>query len=173
MPTADVYSSLILIAPVFAYLLVALVVGAVLWKTKILGESKPIMWLVALIVAALFVSFAGAKDFVITLIPWVAVLIVSFVFLVLLIGVVGTKTEGMHKGLGIAFLVMFGIAFLVSAYLVFSGVIVRYLPGPFFGVGADPETMFFFAWLYSPRVFGAILLIIASVVAAFVLTKAK
>jgi hypothetical protein len=170
MAVADV-SSVLLIAPVLAFLLVVLVVYAILSKTELLGDSKGLNVFVALIVGALFVAFAGSQEFVLRLVPWIAVLIVSFVFILLVVGVLGKDAEFLHKPLGIVFLVFAGIVFLVSGWFVFSDVLIRYLPGPFFGVGLEPTEFLFFDWLYSPRVFGAVLLIIASALVAWFLTK--
>jgi hypothetical protein len=161
------------IAPVLAYLIVAFVVGAVLVKFKILGENKWIGVIIALIIAALFVSFAGTRELVLTIIPWFAALIVSLFLILVVIAFVGGDADFMKKGVGIAAVVLLGIIFLVSAFVVFSEVIVQYIPGPAYGGGDSLGAYVVLDWLFSPRVWGAVLLVIFSVIAAWFLMKAK
>ena len=171
MAEADV-SFLVLIAPILVFLLVTLVVAAMLAKTKFLGENKWLQVFIALIIASLFVSTVGSREFVLTIIPWTAVLLVSLFLFLLVMGIVG-QTESMEKGIGLIAILVLGIIILFSAYVVFSDLFVTYLPGPGFGENADPQTLYFFEWLYSPRVYGAILLIAASAVASWILVKSN
>lgn len=162
----------VLIAPILAFLLVAFVVGAILVKIKLFEDNKWMAVFVGLIVASLFVASVGLTDLVLTIVPWIAVLFVSLVFFLMLVGFVG-GLDNEKKVIGIIFMVLFGIVLLVSTFVVFNNVIINYLPGPGFGgSNSDPEIIFFFDWLYSPRVFGTILLVVASALVSWFLVKA-
>ncbi|MAG24056.1 hypothetical protein CMI47_00620 [Candidatus Pacearchaeota archaeon] len=166
-------SSVALIAPVVAFLLVFVVVFAILARTKILGESA--MWLnifISLFIAALFISFAGVKDLVLTIVPWFAVLVIAL-FLILVLTRFAGNVPFIEKGAGVVFVILLGIVFIVSAFVVFNDTLLSYIPGPGYGEGASEGALFFADWLFSSRVLGAIVLVIASAIVAWVLVKAK
>jgi len=159
---------------ILAFLLVAFVVGAILGMSKILGESKWVQSLVALFVASIFVASAGARDYVLSVVPWVIVLVLALFFILLIFGFIGKDADFMKKGIGITVLIALGLIFLITAFVVFSEVLVGYLPGPGFGSGdTGLGGLVFFDWLYSARVGGAILLLVASALVAWVLVKGK
>jgi hypothetical protein len=154
--------------PIVSFLLVMVVVFAVLKKTEILGESKFIQLLIAFLLATLFVTVGSVRQYVETITPWFAVLLVSLVFLLALIGLVGKKTEFMTKGIGILAVIVLIIVFLVSGIFVFGNVIAPYLPG---GTPDDAALSGFTGWLYSGPVLGAIILLVVAGVVSWVLTK--
>ncbi|MDO8460694.1 MAG: hypothetical protein Q7S74_06295 [Nanoarchaeota archaeon] len=172
MPQADV-SSIAYFAPIAAFLLVFLVVYAILVKSKILGENKLLNLFVSLFLATMFVAFASARQYVQTIVPWFAVMLVALFLVLILVGLVGKPSEFMNKGIGIAFVVLLGLVFLISALFVFSNVFISLLPGPGYGMNADPKLMYFLDWLYSPRIAGTLLIIIISVAVSWVLVKSK
>ena len=163
-------SGISVIAPVLAFLLVVFVVAAILFKTKILGENKWVQIFVSLIVASLFVVSAGTREYVLTVIPWFGVLVVSLFIIMFLVGFVGAKAEFMQKGIGIVAVIIIGLVFLFSAFVVFSDVLVNTVGGG--GEGSE-ATSIVFSWLFSARIGGAILLIIASALVSWILVKAK
>ena len=160
-------------APIAAFLLVFVVSFAVLFKTNIIGENKWVQLFVSLFISSIFVSVAGTRQYVLTIVPWFAVLLVSLFLILILTGLTGKDAEFMHKGIGFVVVVLFGIIFLVSGFFVFSDVFLKYIPGPSYGVGVDSESLYLANTLYSPRVFGAILLVIVSAIVTWVLVKAK
>ena len=161
-------------APILVFLIVTLVVAALLNKTEILGKSAWLNIFIALAVASIFISVAGAQRYVLTIIPWAVILAISFFFILVLLGLVGKEADFMHKGLGIGFAVLLIIAFLVSGVVVFSSYITPYLPGSInYGYGTDENVFRFVDWIFSPSILGAILLLIVSAIAATVLVKAK
>tara|TARA_Y100000310_G_scaffold302882_1_gene340701 strand:- start:3165 stop:3683 length:519 start_codon:yes stop_codon:yes gene_type:complete len=167
---ADI-SAIAFFAPIAGFLLVFIVIYAILARAKILGDDK--IWLnlfVALFIASIFVSVVGVRQLVQTIVPWFAVLFISLFLILLLTKFVG-NIEFMEKGIGIAFVILLGIVFLVSAFVVFSDVIVKYVPGPGYGFGGDDNVLTITDWIYSPRVGGAILLVLISAVVAWVLVK--
>ncbi|MBS3072055.1 hypothetical protein J4408_03625 [Candidatus Pacearchaeota archaeon] len=156
-------------APIAAFLIVFIVTYAILVMTKILGDNKGVHLTMSFLIAAVFVSASGAVKLVQTIVPWFVVLLISLFFILFFIGFVGKDADFLKKGIGIAVLVIAGIIFLVSAFVVFSDTLQKYVPGPGYGAGADESTLFFTDWLYSPRVIGAVLLILISVVVSWVL----
>lgn len=170
MATADV-SAIAFFAPIAAFLIVVVVMYAVLHKSKIVGENSWAILFTSFVIASIFVSVAGAREYVQTIVPWFAVLIVSLVFLMAMLGFIGKPMEFMTKPIGIAFAIILALVFLVSGFLIYSNVLIAYLPGPGFGTGGNIESVVFLDWLYSPRVVGAILLIGLSALVSWILVK--
>lgn len=165
--TADL-SGIEYFLPILSFLVVFIIIFAVLNKTKIIGENKWWQLFVSFVFATIFISAAGARDYVLNIIPWFAILIVSFVLILAVVAFIGKPIENMSKGLGIAFIIILILAFLVSAIFVFSDYIGPYLPWNYPAGGGSVLV----DWLYSPRVFGAILLLIVSAVVSWILVKA-
>jgi len=155
-------------APIAAFLLVFIVVFAVLHKLELIGDSKWANLFVSFLIASIFVSAAGTKDYVLTVIPWIGVLIISLFFILMLTGFIGKEAK-MGKGLGITVLVILALIFLVSAFVVFNDVLL--LPGGPVSENTGIGSLIFFDWLYSERVIGAIVLVIASAIVSWVLVK--
>lgn len=159
--------------PILSFLVVFIIVYAVLNKTKIIGEGKWGQLFVSFVFATIFISAAGARDYVLNIIPWFAVLIVSFVLILAVVAFIGKPVENMNKGLGVAFIVILILAFLISAIFVFSDYISPYLPwSQGYGAGGNQDVLGLLDWIFSPRVFGAILLLIVSAVVSWILVKA-
>jgi len=159
-----------LLAPVLAFLVVGLIIFALLRKTKIIGGFIFIDALVSVIIAAVFAVNEGVRQLVLGIVPWFAVLvIVLFSILVLMMFI---SPESVPKRLLVwLFLIVFIIIVIISGIKAFGGEVSAYLPGPFFGVGEDTNIQFliFFDWLYSARIVGSILLVIAAVVMTWIL----
>ena len=160
-------------APVVAFLIVFVVVYAVLAKIKVITDNYWVNLFISFLVATLFISVAGAREYVQAVTPWFAILIISIVFLGALIGFIGKPAEFLNKWVGIASVIILTIIFLVSAFFIFSKLVIGYLPGPGFGANADQNVLPVFDYLYSPRISGAIVLIIASAIVSWILFKAK
>lgn len=158
-------------APIAAFLLVFVVVFAILHKIKLIGENKWLNLFFSFLIATLFISTAGAIRYIGTIIPWFAVLIVSLTFLLMITGFVGKPAEFLNKGIGIAFVIILALVFLFSGFIIFSSLIVGYLPGHQFGFNVNPETIVLLDWLYSPRIAGALLLIGISALVSWVLVR--
>ncbi len=163
------------IAPIFVFLLGVLVIGAILVKNKLFGDdSKWISGLVAVAVVALLVSFGRLVELAMLIVPWFTIIFLLLFFAVFMMGFVGDSVKNFYKPVGITSVVLLGIVFILSVFAVFSDIAMPYLPGYFFGFGnADPELLFFFDWLYSPRVSGAIALIVVAAIAMWAVVKSK
>lgn len=164
---ADV-SAITYFAPLMAFFVVFIVIFAVLYKSKLLGDSKWVALFISFVVSSLFVSAAGVRRYVEVITPWFGALLVSLFFLLVLIAFVGGKSDNFHTGLKWVFLVVGLIVFLISGIVVFSDTLGEYLPGH-----AAYSGNLFTDWLYSPPVVGAILLLAITAIVCWVLVKAK
>jgi len=166
-------SAITFFAPIAVFLIVFIIMYLVLTKTKILGENAWAILFISFLIASIFVSVAGARQYIQTIVPWFAVLIISLVFLLIIIGFIGKPAEFMTKPVGVVFVILFALVFLISGFFIYSNVLVAYLPGAGFGTGESLEATMALDWLYSPRVGGAILLVVISAIVSWVLVKAK
>jgi len=157
-------------APILAFLIVLAVLFALLNKTKLLGDSLFMQLVVSFIIATIFVSAAGVRNYVLVITPWFGALVVSLFFILFIIGFVGKPVEGMTKGIGIVFVIALAIIFLISGFIVFSDLIAPYLPGSS-GTGADPNLFRLTRDIYNTRVFGALLLLAVGIGVSFILVK--
>jgi len=157
--------------PIITFLIVFVVIFALLAKTKILGESLFVQLFVSFLLSTVFISASAPRDYVQAIIPWFAVVLISLFVLMMIIGFAsGKSAEGMNKTLGMISVVLLAIVLAVSAYFAFSGYISPYLPGSS-SAGANPEVLQFTSWIYSSRVAGAILLMVAAAIVSWVLVK--
>lgn len=157
-------------APLLAFLIVFVVVFALLNKTKLLGEEKFVQLFVSFLIATIFVSAAGVRDYVLTITPWFAVLVISLFFVLFIMGFVGKQADFMQRGVGVAAIIVLVVIFLVSGFVVFSGAILPYL----FEGGDNPLINYFIGQgIYNSRVFGALLLLVISALVSWVLVREK
>ncbi len=166
-------SGFALIAPILVFLLVFIISYVVLLKTKIVGEGKWVLAFISFIIASIFVSAGGVVELVQTVVPWMAVLLISLFFVMLFLFFMGKEVSFLQKPVGVAVIIIFTLIFLVSGFVVFNDSIVNYLPGPGYGASGDLEVLTFLDWLYSGRVAGAILLIVIGGLTAWILVRGK
>jgi hypothetical protein len=169
MATVIDLSGLNYLLPIFSFLLVFVVAYAVLLKTKIVGDSNYTQLFTAFLIATVFVLALKPRDFILSIVPWFAIIIVMAFFILALTGFVGESGkklgEGISKGLIVALLVLF----VISAFFVFSDYYAPYLPG---GSGGNSNISGFFSWFYNSRIFGGVILILISLIVSWVLVKA-
>jgi hypothetical protein len=165
-------SGITFFVPIAAFLLVFLVSYAILFKSKLI-ENQWLLIFFSFLVASIFIASVGTTSFVISMVPWVAILLLSLFFILAIVGFVGKDADFMKKGIGYFAMFALGLIFLVSAFFVFSNILVPLLPGPGFGEGVNGNAFVLLSWLYSPRVAGAILLLVISAVVSYVLVKVK
>ncbi len=157
-------------APILAFLIVMIVLFALLNKTELLGKHLFVQIFTSIVVATIFVSAAGVREYVLTITPWFGALIVSLFFILLFTGFVGKPIEGMNKGVGVAFVIVLMLIFLVSGFVIFSEVIGPYLPGGD-SANANPELFRVSREIYTTRAFGAVLLLAVGGVVSYVLYR--
>lgn len=171
MATADI-SGITYFLPIISFLIVFIVIYALLAKTKILGESLGIQLFVSFLLATIFISASAPRNYVETIIPWFVVVLISLFLILAIIGFIGKPAEGMSKGIGMIFVIILGLMLLGSAFFAFSDYLSPYLPGSSSN-GANPNILAFTDWLYSSRVAGALLLVVAAAIVSWVLVKTK
>lgn len=155
--------------PVFSFLFVFLIVYAILARTKILGDSAFVNFLVSFIMAIIFMSFSSLDLYVKTIIPWSIVLFIS-VFLVLLIAGLSTKEldKIMTKGFAWIVIIILLIIFLIAAIKVFNPV---FHPDLIITSGEGTSLVEQISYAYGGKVFGTILLIVIAIIVSWVLTR--
>ena len=160
--------------PVFSFLFVFLIVYAVLLKTKLLGEGKFVIALISFVIGIIFMSFStvsGSTDqYVRTIVPWFAVLLVC-VFLVLVLAGLSTKDLGKIMTTRFAWVVIaiLIVIFIIAAIRVFNPVF-----NWTYGVSSapdQPQVISQIRDLFSNAVGGGILLLIVAILVAWVITK--
>ncbi|MEK6846806.1 MAG: hypothetical protein AABY16_01420 [Nanoarchaeota archaeon] len=157
--------------PILAFLIVFAIMLAVLHKTKLLGENIYVQLFFSFVIATIFVTATSVRQLVINVLPWFAVLLIALFLLMVLIGFMGKTDVMIGKCFGWIFVIFLIIIFLISGVKVFSGTIGPYIPGSTTAGTGDPTLTNFFEWLFSPRVGGAVLLIIVAALVSWVLVK--
>lgn len=171
---ADV-SGVAYFVPIISFLLVFVIVFAVFNRIKLVGNSIFVQLLVSFLIAILFVSSGNQSvDYIKNVVPWFGILIVSLVLLLAIIGIFGKDLSFLTKGIGVIFVVLILVVFVVSAVKVFAPYLGSYFPGSSsYGNNADSDTLRFANWFYSSRVMGALLLLVIAGLVSWVLAKAK
>ncbi len=155
---ADVTLSAFL--PVFSFLFVFVVSYAIIAKTKLLGENKFINIFVSFLIAIMFLSFSSAREYVVNIIPWVAVLFVVLFFIMLLIAFTGKLEDIMKPGFVWVFVIILLLVFIIAAINVFSGILQEFLPG---GTRAQ--------FIYTKRFLTSFALVVTAAIVSWVLTR--
>lgn len=145
--------------PIFAFLLVFIIIYAVLVKSKVLGDNNGVMIFISLILASFFVIEASLVDFVVFNSGWFAVFAIIIFFLMALIGFIpGEEPFKFLKSGNWASWVVLVIAvvfFIISSAYIFNWAVNWGLVQDWF----DSE------W------FGMVLLLIIAGIASFVITR--
>lgn len=162
-------SGVIYVLPIISFLLVSFIVFAALKKLEMFKSDLPVA-LIALFVATLFVTVAGGINLIQDIGAWSAILIVSAVFLLGIVGLFGKDMSKWNKSIGSGIIVIAIIIFVVSGLVVYSSYISPYLPGGQ-AVGSYSAGGFLTYFFYSPRVLGGVVLLVVSALAAWILTR--
>ena len=113
--------------PIFAFLLVFIVVYALLFKSKVLGDNQTIMVFISFILSGFFIVQASLVEFVKFTSAWFVVGIVMVFFLIALLGFLPGKTpfEFLGKGNWFSWVVFGGLVgfFIISSSYVFNWVV--------------------------------------------------
>jgi len=86
--------------PIFAFLLVFIVIYALLFKTKVLGDNSPVMIFVSFILASFFIVQASLVEFVKFTSAWFSVVVLVVFFLIALLGFLPGKEPFAFLGKG-------------------------------------------------------------------------
>ena len=110
--------------PIFAFLLVFIVVYALLKKTGILGGSEAVMLFLSFILASFFVVEASLVDFVRFSSAWFGVIVIGVFFLMLILAFLpGDSPLGFltkHDWFSWAVLIVILVLFIASSAYVFN-----------------------------------------------------
>ena len=146
--------------PIFGFLFVFVIVYALLLKTKILGDNMWINLIISFIIAIIFSVVSSTQEYVQTITPWFAVLVIALFFILVIIGLSPHKLgEIMKPGFVWVFIILLILVFLVSAIKVFPSS---------FGNAWNSLVGFI---TNEARIAGAIILLIIAAIAAWVITK--
>ena len=157
--------------PLFSFFFVVLIVYLILNKTKILGESNFLNFLVSFIMAIIFMSFSSIELYVRNIIPWFVVLLI-IVFLVLFFAAFSTKDidKIMTSKFAWAVMIILIIIFMIVAIQVFNPV---FHPDKIITSGSGTAGSQIINFFVNSRYTGTILLVIISAVLGWVVTRGK
>lgn len=164
---ADISPLLNFLAPISVFILALIIVYAILRSTKLLGGVTAIDVTVAVIIAVIFSSVAGAREYIRTVTPWFVILIVALFFILFLISFVKGKFSG-PKWIGVVFIILLAVVLLAAAVKVFN--LTPYLPGASESGGSELGLVYK-NWFFQDSVLGAVLLIILAAIVVWVVVK--
>jgi hypothetical protein len=145
--------------PIFAFLLVFIIIYAVLSKSKVLGDNNAVMLFISFVLASFFVVEASLVEFVVFNSAWFGVFAVIIFFLMALIGFLpGDEPFKFLKAGNWASWVVIGLAivfFIISSAYIFNWAVNW----------GTLRSWFNTEW------FGMILLLIIAGIASFVITR--
>jgi len=145
--------------PIFSFVLLFVIVFAILQKSKILGESKPIIAIVGIVLSLIFVSVVEVRGYVETITPWFAVLVVILFFVVFLAALGLGKTDAIAK------------PWLVWVFIAIMAVIFIYQGYNSFDVAGNGDFISIKHWVQDDEVSGALWLVIFGAIATFAITR--
>lgn len=145
--------------PIFAFLLVFIVIYAILVKTKVLGESPAVMLFISFILSSFFIVEASLVEFIQFSSAWFGAIVIGMFFLVVILAFVPGIDLAAFFGKGNWFAwVLLGLMvafFVISSAYVFNWVVN-------WGMVRD--------W-FDTDWFGMTLLLVIAAVVSFVLAK--
>lgn len=144
--------------PIFAFLLIFVVVYAVFAKTGILGDNSAVHLIISFILAVFFIVQVSLVDFIQFSSAWFAVFFVSLFLVMVLLAF--TNKEGLdalmkNKGVAVGLLAGLVIFFIISSAYVFN-----------WAVNWDK----IWDWFYTDW-FGMVLLLIIAIIVGVVISK--
>jgi len=146
--------------PIFGFLFIFIIVYALLAKTKLLGDSKAINAIIALVVAIIFAVFASTQEYIRQVTPWFAVLMIVLFFVLIIIGLSQQKIADIMKPWAVW-------VFIIALILVFLIVAIKVFPDTFGNVWSD--IVYFF--INNAKIAGAIVLLIIGGIVVWIVTK--
>jgi len=107
------------VMPIWAFILVFIVVYAILQKTKILGANKIIDSIIGIIFGIILITFSSVRDYLINITPWFAVLLSVLFFFLLIVMFAAKEPEKMFKPITIVFVILLAIIAIIAALYTF------------------------------------------------------
>lgn len=153
----------------FPFLFIFAITYAVLIKTKVFGENKNIAGVLSLSVAAIFILYSQAVDFLNLLIPFVTLFLIFLLLVILVVTSIGMKTDAisnaLSRGGGVIILIFLIIITLAALSLVMNT--GEEVPPEEDAMGGIVEV------ILSPTVLMIIVLFVIFSIAAYVITLDK
>ena len=157
----DVSSNISLFLPVFAFLLVFVVVYGLLSKSKVIGDNRLVHILASFAVAIIFLASTSALQYAKVATGWFAAFMISLLFIVLIVGLIHGKVEDvLHTGFAWFVIVALILIFVFSGVYVFRDLINTYL--------SQPKGL-----VMNPTMIGVVILIGLTVFASWLITKSE
>jgi hypothetical protein len=159
--------------PLLSFLVVFIICLFSIKKFKLIENTFAELF-VSFAIAIIFVSAAGPRTFILTIIPWFAVALMGLFLVLALGGFIGTKDFPSEK-IGMAFIIILAVIFVVTGFFLFFGNLAPYMPGftNLSGNPGNPVLLRFFNWFYSAKVMGALLLLGVGILVSWIVVKAK
>jgi hypothetical protein len=157
--------------PIFAFVLLFVIVYATLVRTKILGEGKTINAITSFILAVIFISFTSIRNFVTNVTPWFAVLFtLSFFFLMLIFFIFREEKMAIFtKPFAIIFIILFALIIIGTLFYSFPST-QAYLPGAS-EAGANDFLLNIKHFLLEERFLNGLLLLVIAIIVGFIITR--
>ncbi|MBU3923693.1 MAG: hypothetical protein KJ592_02145 [Nanoarchaeota archaeon] len=148
--------------PIFAFLLVFVVIYALLKSTKVLGGNEGIMLFISFILSSFFIVEASLVEFVRFSSAWMTVLIFClFIFVLIMAFIPGVGAEGLGKFLGNkSWFAWVLLAIIIGGFIISSAYVFNWAVN--WGMVYD--------WFYSDW-FGMVLLLLIAGVVSWRITK--
>ena len=143
--------------PVLVFLFIFVIMYALLAKLKILGENKYINVIVSFIIAVIFVTLSSAREMVMRVTPWFAVLLILLFFVLLIIGFSQKKMENMMK------------PWLAWVFIIIFVIIVLFILFQNFGYSSNFGDFLLDVSLDYPKISGSVILLILAGLTSWVL----
>jgi len=150
--------------PIFGFLFVFIIIYALLAKSKILGENWGINIFISFVIAIIFATVSSVRQYVQTVTPWFAVLVIAVFFILLIVSFTQKEWDKFMKPWTWVAVIILIIIFLLSAIKVFGSAVTQYLPG-------YPPNSKLKTFLFSDQFLGAFLLLVIAAVVSWVLVK--
>lgn len=145
--------------PVFSFILVLVIAYAVLLKTKVLGESKPIIAITSIILSLIFISVVEIREYVEVVTPWFAVLLVGLFFLSVLVYFGLKEPDKFMK----PWIIWIFLGILLAIFLVKAFSLIQ--------ISGNPEFVSIRNLLKNEKLVGTLWFLLFTVVTVFVITK--
>src|SRR3989338_6641222 len=91
------FSWLVYFMGVFGFFFISVVIYAVLSKTELLGDNKPVNLFVAFVFAIIFITFSPGVEYVGAIVPWFVILFIVLFMLMVLVALSQKEVDKFMK----------------------------------------------------------------------------
>lgn len=155
--------------PLYALVFVVVLSFAVISKTKIIGESKGINFLISLILGVIFISFASVRQYVVNVTVWFAVILTFIFFFMLITAFIIKEPAAFFKPIAIVFIILMALIIIITVFASFPGT-HAYIPGSS-EEGGNEFLLNIKHFILKDSFLSGVLLIIILIAVAFIITR--